>query len=115
MTEQGVDFMLVGDSLGNVGPQFVHSVRHGHHTECAPRHPKPSLLAICRSRLTYSTPEQTYDNAAALMQAGANMKLEAGNGWKKPLKGYILAEFRSVHTLVYCRSQSMCWAATKYR
>jgi|TARA_B100002019_G_C21248081_1_gene589470 3-methyl-2-oxobutanoate hydroxymethyltransferase len=93
MTEQGVDFMLVGDSLGNVvqGRNSTVPVTLGdmaYHTDCVRRGAPEAFVISDMSFMTYSTPEQTYDNAAALMQAGANMvKLEGGEWLEETIKG----------------------------
>jgi 3-methyl-2-oxobutanoate hydroxymethyltransferase len=89
ISEQGVEVMLVGDSLGMVmqGHQSTVPVTiedMAYHTKCVARTNQGSLLISDLSYMTYATEEQTLANAALLMQAGANMvKLEGGE-WLCP-------------------------------
>lgn len=93
MTEQGVDFILVGDSLGNVVqgrdstvPVTVDDMIY--HTQCVRRGASDAFVIADMPFMTYSTPEQAYDVAAALMQAGANMvKLEGGHWLVETIEG----------------------------
>lgn len=93
MTEQGVDFMLVGDSLGNVMQgrdstvpvsvddmvYHTHNVRRGAHS---------AFVIADMPFMSYSTPEQAYRTATQLMQAGANMvKLEGGLWLTETIEG----------------------------
>lgn len=83
-SEQGIDVLLVGDSLGMVLqgqdstlPVTVEDIVY--HTKCVKAGNKGSLLISDMPFMSYSTPQQAWDNAAKLMQAGANMvKLEGG-------------------------------------
>ena len=62
MTEQGVDFMLVGDSLGNVVQvAFDRAVTLGdmvYHTECVRRGAPDAFVISDMSFMTYSTPNK---------------------------------------------------------
>ncbi|MBY6064840.1 3-methyl-2-oxobutanoate hydroxymethyltransferase [Pseudidiomarina sediminum] len=82
---KGVDFMLVGDSLGNVVlgasstlPVTVENIAY--HTQ-AVRNGAPDAFVIADMPfMSYATPEQACQEAAKLMRAGANMvKLEGGD------------------------------------
>src|SRR5690554_1785267 len=80
----GVDFMLVGDSLGNVvqGQDSTVPVTTddiAYHTRCVRRGAPDAFVVADMPFMTYSTPEQACIEAAVLMRAGANMvKLEGG-------------------------------------
>lgn len=82
--EEGIDALLVGDSLGMVLqghddtlPVTVDDIVY--HTRCVRRGVKRALLIADMPFMSYATPEQGMVNAAKLMQAGANMvKLEGG-------------------------------------
>ncbi len=83
--EQGIPVMLVGDSLGMVVqghdstlPVTLEDIVY--HTRCVRRGAPKALLLADLPFMTYPTPEQTFDSAAQLMRAGANMvKLEGGS------------------------------------
>lgn len=80
----GMDFMLVGDSLGNVIqgqattlPVTVEQVAY--HTEAVRRGAPDAFVMADMPFMSYATPEQACHEAAKLMRAGANMvKLEGG-------------------------------------
>ncbi|MGI2108538.1 3-methyl-2-oxobutanoate hydroxymethyltransferase [Shewanella frigidimarina] len=82
---EGVDVLLVGDSLGMVLqghndtlPVTIADIAY--HTTCVKRGVARALLIADMPFMSYSTPEQTMNNAAILMQAGASMvKLEGGH------------------------------------
>ena len=82
---EGVDVLLVGDSLGMVLqghndtlPVTIADIAY--HTACVKRGVSRALLIADMPFMSYSTPEQTMTNAAILMQAGASMvKLEGGH------------------------------------
>ncbi|MGI2224374.1 3-methyl-2-oxobutanoate hydroxymethyltransferase [Shewanella frigidimarina] len=82
---EGVDVLLVGDSLGMVLqghndtlPVTIADIAY--HTACVKRGVARALLIADMPFMSYSTPEQTMNNAAILMQAGASMvKLEGGH------------------------------------
>lgn len=81
----GMDFMLVGDSLGNVVqgqastlPVTVEQVAY--HTEAVRRGAPDAFVMADMPFMSYATPEQACQEAAKLMRAGANMvKLEGGD------------------------------------
>lgn len=93
MTAQGVDFMLVGDSLGNVvqGQDSTVPVTMDdmtYHTRLVRKGAAEAFVIADMPFMSYATPEQTYANAAALMQAGANMvKLEGGDWLLETIRG----------------------------
>lgn len=80
----GMDFMLVGDSLGNVIqgqattlPVTVEQVAY--HTEAVRRGAPDAFVMADMPFMSYATPEQACHEAAKLMRVGANMvKLEGG-------------------------------------
>ncbi len=83
--ENGIPVMLIGDSLGMVVqgqdstlPVTLEDIAY--HTRCVRRGAPKALLLSDLPFMTYATPEQTFDSAAQLMRAGANMvKLEGGS------------------------------------
>lgn len=83
--EQGINVMLVGDSLGMVMqgndstlPVTVEEIAY--HTRSVRRGAPLALLLADLPFMTYATPEQAFASAAVLMRAGANMvKLEGGS------------------------------------
>ena len=85
----GIDVVLVGDSLGNViqGQTSTVPVTVAdmiYHTRAVCRGNSKSLIVSDMPFMSYSNPQQTLDNAALLMQAGAQMvKLEGGQ-WLCP-------------------------------
>lgn len=89
MDQCGVDTLLIGDSLGMVIqghgttlPVTVDDIAY--HTACVARGCSRPLLISDLPFGSYNTPEQTMDNAARLMRAGAEMvKLEGGQ-WLAP-------------------------------
>ncbi|MCT7940694.1 3-methyl-2-oxobutanoate hydroxymethyltransferase [Shewanella holmiensis] len=83
---EGIDVLLVGDSMGMVLqghddtlPVTVTDIAY--HTACVRRGIKRALLIADMPFMSYSTPEQTMENAAKLMQAGANMVKVEGGHW----------------------------------
>ncbi|RLA54133.1 MAG: 3-methyl-2-oxobutanoate hydroxymethyltransferase [Gammaproteobacteria bacterium] len=80
----GIEVALVGDSLGNVILGYDSTVPVTmddmlHHTAAVARGNSKSLLIADMPFMSYATEEMTLDNAALLMQAGAQMvKLEGG-------------------------------------
>ena len=93
MTAEGVDFMLVGDSLGNViqGLDSTVPVTMSdmvYHTQLVRRGAPEAFVIADMPFMSYASPQQTYANAAQLMQAGANMvKLEGGDWLIDTIKG----------------------------
>ncbi|MBQ4813635.1 3-methyl-2-oxobutanoate hydroxymethyltransferase [Pseudoalteromonas luteoviolacea] len=82
--ENGVDVVLVGDSLGMVlqGGEDTLAVTIGdiaYHTRSVRAGSKELFVIADMPFMTYSNPAQACDNAAELMRNGANMvKLEGG-------------------------------------
>ncbi|MGL9760251.1 MAG: 3-methyl-2-oxobutanoate hydroxymethyltransferase [Symbiopectobacterium sp.] len=87
--DNGIRVMLVGDSLGmtlqghdSTLPVTVSDIAY--HTGCVRRGAPQCLLLADLPFMAYTTPEQTFTNAAEVMHAGANMvKLEGGQ-WLAP-------------------------------
>lgn len=90
---QGVDIILVGDSLGMVlqGNDSTLPVtvdEMAYHVRCVNAGNQGSLLIADMPFMSYATPQQTWTNAATLMQAGANMvKLEGGKWLLESIEG----------------------------
>lgn len=88
-SEQGVDVILVGDSLGMVvqgqGATVPVTMQEMcYHTRCVARGNQGALLLADMPYMSYAEEQQAIENAAALMQSGANMvKLEGGQ-WLVP-------------------------------
>jgi 3-methyl-2-oxobutanoate hydroxymethyltransferase len=85
LERNGVDVLLVGDSLGNVLQGHTSTLpvtmqQMVYHTECVARGAKRALIVSDLPFGSYQeTPEQAMRSAAALMAAGAHMvKLEGG-------------------------------------
>jgi len=84
INEAGVDMILIGDSLGMVLQGLdstlpVSIADMVYHTRCVKAGNKHCLLMSDMPFMTYRTPEEAMTNAAALMQAGAQIvKLEGG-------------------------------------
>lgn len=83
---EGVDVLLVGDSMGMVLqghndtlPVTVDDIAY--HTRCVRRGVERALLIADMPFMSYATPEQTMINATTLMQAGANMVKVEGGHW----------------------------------
>ncbi|MEP0354253.1 MAG: 3-methyl-2-oxobutanoate hydroxymethyltransferase [Paraglaciecola sp.] len=91
--EQGVDVLLIGDSLGMVlkGDDDTLSVTIEHiayHTRSVRAGVDRAFVVADMPFMSYSTPEQSYLNAAELMRAGASMvKLEGGEWLLETIKG----------------------------
>ena len=91
--QAGIQVMLVGDSLGmtmqghdSTLPVTVEDIVY--HTRCVRRGAASCLLMADLPFMGYATPAQTYENAAALMRAGANMvKLEGGSWLADTVRG----------------------------
>ncbi|MCL6417113.1 3-methyl-2-oxobutanoate hydroxymethyltransferase [Aestuariirhabdus sp. Z084] len=82
----GIEVILVGDSLGMVLqgrdstlPVTIEDMVY--HTRCAARGNQGALLMADLPFGSYSTPEQTLENSAALMRAGAQMVKVEGGRW----------------------------------
>ena len=90
LASAGVEIVLVGDSLGMVlqGRDSTVAVTMEHmiyHTECTANgirqaEVQPFLIADM-PYMSYATSEQTFINATALMQAGAQMVKVEGGSW----------------------------------
>jgi len=84
VSEAGINMILVGDSLGMVvqGRQSTVPVSMEnmiYHTQCVASANQGSWLIADMPYMSYASETQTLQNAATLMQAGANMvKLEGG-------------------------------------
>ena len=84
INEAGVDMILVGDSLGMVLQGFDSTLPVSikdmvYHTQCVKAGNQDCLIMSDMPFMTYRTPEEAMANAAALMQAGAQIvKLEGG-------------------------------------
>lgn len=93
--EKGVDVILIGDSLGMVlqGEDSTLSVTVddiAYHTRAVARGTSSTMVVADMPFMSYATPEQTYQNAAKLMAAGANMvKLEGGEWLVETIKGLV--------------------------
>ncbi len=83
--DEGAHVLLIGDSLGMVlqGGQDTLAVNMDemvYHTRCVACGASKALVIADMPFMSYATPEQTYQNAARLMAAGARMvKLEGGD------------------------------------
>ncbi len=113
LSNAGIDVILVGDSLGQViqGKDSTVPVSMKdmvYHTECVARGNQGAFLIADMPFMSYCTPEQACQNAAALMQAGAQMvKLEGGrvlepivtalNAWDIPVCVHLGLRPQSVH------------------
>lgn len=83
---EGVDVLLVGDSLGMVLQGHddtlpVTTAEIAYHTRCVRRGIERALLIADMPFMSYATPEQAMVNATELMQAGANMVKVEGGHW----------------------------------
>ncbi len=84
ISELGIEIILVGDSLGMViqGHQStvpVNMDNMAYHTRCVASTNHGAWLIADMPYMSYATESQTLENAAKLMQSGANMvKLEGG-------------------------------------
>ncbi|WP_026376495.1 3-methyl-2-oxobutanoate hydroxymethyltransferase [Aestuariibacter salexigens] len=91
--EQGIDVLLIGDSLGMVLqghddtlPVSVDDICY--HTTAVRRGVNRALVIADMPFMSYATVEQTYNNAAKLMAAGAQMvKLEGGSWLLEAISG----------------------------
>ncbi|WP_299183616.1 3-methyl-2-oxobutanoate hydroxymethyltransferase [uncultured Neptuniibacter sp.] len=86
VSSSGTEVILVGDSLGmvlqgNDSTLPVTVEEMAYHTQAVARGNQGSLIMADLPFMSYSTPEQAMDSAAALMQAGANMVKLEGGAW----------------------------------
>ncbi|WP_421148485.1 3-methyl-2-oxobutanoate hydroxymethyltransferase [Aeromonas dhakensis] len=84
--DEGAHVLLIGDSLGMVlqGGQDTLAVNIDemvYHTRCVVRGTTNALVVSDMPFMSYATPEQTYQNAARLMAAGARMVKMEGGDW----------------------------------
>lgn len=90
INQAGIDVVLVGDSLGMVikGYDSTVPVRMSdiiYHTECVARVKNEEHQALVMADMpfmAYHSEQQTLDNAAELMRAGANMVKLEGGAWQ---------------------------------
>ena len=93
--EQGIDFLLIGDSLGMVlqGTEDTLGVTVkdiAYHTRSVKSGVNQSMVVADMPFMSYATPEQTFSNAATLMAAGASMvKLEGGEWLVDTISGLV--------------------------
>lgn len=93
--QAGIQVLLIGDSLGMVLqghdstlPVTVNDIKY--HTKSVASTTVNALIIADLPFMSYSTPEQSYENAAILMRAGANMvKLEGGEWLIESVKGLV--------------------------
>ncbi len=93
--QAGIQVLLVGDSLGMVLqghestlPVTVDDIKY--HTKSVASTTASALIVADLPFMSYSTPEQSYKNAATLMRAGANMvKLEGGQWLLESVQGLV--------------------------
>lgn len=86
ISEQGVESILIGDSLGMVMQGHSSTIPVSmldmcYHTKCVAAGNKGAFLIADMPYMAYATETQTLQNAAALMQAGANMVKMEGGKW----------------------------------
>ncbi len=86
ISEQNVEIILVGDSLGMVMQGHSSTVpvtmeNMIYHTECVSKTNKGAWLIADMPYMSYASEQQTMDNATRLMQAGANMVKVEGGEW----------------------------------
>lgn len=84
--DEGAHVLLIGDSLGMVlqGGQDTLAVNMDemvYHTRCVVRGTTNALVVSDMPFMSYATPEQSYQNAARLMAAGARMVKMEGGDW----------------------------------
>ncbi|MBL0567181.1 3-methyl-2-oxobutanoate hydroxymethyltransferase [Aeromonas veronii] len=84
--DEGAHVLLIGDSLGMVlqGGQDTLAVNMDemvYHTRCVARGASKALVVADMPFMSYATPEQTYQNAARLMAAGARIVKMEGGDW----------------------------------
>ncbi|MGB5445272.1 MAG: 3-methyl-2-oxobutanoate hydroxymethyltransferase [Psychromonas sp.] len=93
--QAGIQVLLIGDSLGMVLqghdstlPVTVNDIAY--HTAAVVSSAKNSLIISDLPFMSYATLESTYENAAVLMRAGANMvKMEGGKWLADSVKGLV--------------------------
>ncbi|WP_062265368.1 3-methyl-2-oxobutanoate hydroxymethyltransferase [Endozoicomonas arenosclerae] len=90
VSTQGVEVILVGDSLGNViqgksstVPVTVDDMCY--HTRCVATAAHDSMIMVDLPFASYATEEQALVSAARIMQAGAEVVKLEGEGWLPPI------------------------------
>lgn len=85
-SEAGVEMLLIGDSLGMVLqghdstlPVTVEDMAY--HTACVKRGNRGAMIIADLPFMAHATTEQTLNNSAALMRAGAHMVKVEGAAW----------------------------------
>ncbi|NND66614.1 MAG: 3-methyl-2-oxobutanoate hydroxymethyltransferase, partial [Halioglobus sp.] len=86
ISDVGAECILVGDSLGMVLQGYDSTIPvtiddMAYHTECVCRAEPQCLVIADMPFMSYTSPEQTMQNATALMQAGAQMVKMEGGTW----------------------------------
>lgn len=84
--EQGIDLLLIGDSLGmvlqgNDDTLAVTVAEVAYHTRAVCKGVQRAFVVADMPFMSYSSPEQTYASAAELMRAGASMVKMEGGSW----------------------------------
>ncbi|OTA21931.1 3-methyl-2-oxobutanoate hydroxymethyltransferase [Xenorhabdus beddingii] len=84
--EQGINVMLIGDSLGMTVQGFDSTLPvtiedMSYHTRSVRAGAPHSFLIADMPFMSYATAEQSFDNAATLMRSGANMVKIEGGDW----------------------------------
>lgn len=84
--QAGIHAILIGDSLGMVlqGQDSTLPVtieNMAYHTQCVKSGVEDTLIIADMPFMSYATTEQTFTNAAKLMQAGASMVKMEGGKW----------------------------------
>lgn len=113
--EQGIDILLIGDSLGMVlhGANDTLGVTTddiAYHTKCVRSGAKRTFVIADMPFMSYASPKQAYNNAAKLMRAGASMVKVEGGEWlletisglverSVPVCGHLGLTPQSVHVL----------------
>ena len=93
--QSGIDVLLIGDSLGMVlrGEDSTLAVsvdNIAYHTRSVRNGAQRAMVISDMPFMSYATPEQTFENAAKLMAAGANMvKLEGGEWLLETITGLV--------------------------
>lgn len=93
--EQGIDIILIGDSLGMVlqGDDDTLSVSTSevaYHTKCVRAGTQRAFVVADMPFMSYSSADNAYKNAGRLMRAGASMvKLEGGEWLLDTIKGLV--------------------------
>lgn len=93
--QAGIHAILIGDSLGMVLqgnndtlPVTIDDMAY--HTKCVANGVEETLVIADLPFMSYATKEQTYINAAKLMQAGANIvKMEGGSWLIETIQGLV--------------------------